>query len=669
MTDEMHRDEELGAALRALPVEDSRKNFWVDVERDLHAADAASLDAAQSESGHNEVSLGGGPLNENAGASEISLARQRWGFSSAKIMAAAAAVVLVVGGFIWALRPQSDTATELQVADQQETESEGDGDPSAGDSAETAEPADPDAPNDDIPSDDVTVETSPGQSLEPLTGTPVDLTQLTQSVALPIAMTPLAGSETSDVVLYAWTLPSSQGLGCEAFGSREAFVVLDSTGAQVSPVIGNATTPTLIQGPGAGIAIAEWCEGSIHSVHVGALTEAGVLRFDHFLRPPDGFAFSQFDPVWSADGQSLLVHLQDSSSVLSLGVFDRDSGESQVRPASGRVLAQLVPEASVIATSTAVSINDQQLLELGQFDGNTLRAEVSRDGRYVAITAGDALVVSDANGESYRFDTDGQAIWAMDWSPTGQLIFSVEDGTSLYSYDIAQPGEFNEALGLAGNWFEIEFASGGQILAVSGTSATDPTQTQTLILRLQGDAATAPQDGIAVFGATELTVGDSPLGLRGIGIVESGMTVAEVEAATGGKLVITSDLGQGCAHAVLAGDPNSPRFMVTTYGEDGPDLLEWSDGTIARIELGEGATTISGIGIGSTKAEALAAYGDRIEVSPHKYTSEQGGEYLTFVPVSDEDSGYRLVMETLNDTVTAIRSGLTEPVQWVEGCA
>jgi hypothetical protein len=77
--------------------------------------------------------------------------------------------------------------------------------------------------------------------------------------------------------------------------------------------------------------------------------------------------------------------------------------------------------------------------------------------------------------------------------------------------------------------------------------------------------------------------------------------------------------------------------------------------------------TLSGAGIGNTRAEIEAMYPGQIEVSPHEYV--QGGHYLTYVPTDVSDRHYRIVFETdENDVVTRLRSGKLPEVTWVETC-
>ena len=65
--------------------------------------------------------------------------------------------------------------------------------------------------------------------------------------------------------------------------------------------------------------------------------------------------------------------------------------------------------------------------------------------------------------------------------------------------------------------------------------------------------------------------------------------------------------------------------------------------------------------------QVLDLYGDRIAVEPHHYVP--GGHYLVFKPQDAVDQPFRLLFETDGHVVTEFRTGLSEPVSWVEGCA
>ena len=211
----------------------------------------------------------------------------------------------------------------------------------------------------------------------------------------------------------------------------------------------------------------------------------------------------------------------------------------------------------------------------------------------------------------------------------------------------------------------------GADTAVSTSSvAPEPT---TPIDAGQGDDGDTNDDGSGeVFSDAEdaensaaapLPTGLQPLTLRGMGLVEYGMTVPEAEAVLSATLEFGAPASEGCFYASDPTDVNSPLFMViTTTGDP-------LDGAIVRIDVGEMHDTRSGIRFGSTKAEVLEAYGDRIVASPHPYGSGPGSEYLTYVPADPADEGYRLIIETSEDRVVGMRSGLLPQVEWIEGCA
>ncbi|HSM07316.1 MAG TPA: hypothetical protein VK858_21995 [Longimicrobiales bacterium] len=85
---------------------------------------------------------------------------------------------------------------------------------------------------------------------------------------------------------------------------------------------------------------------------------------------------------------------------------------------------------------------------------------------------------------------------------------------------------------------------------------------------------------------------------------------------------------------------------------------------LVRMDVRQGTRrTGRGVGIGSGEDEVRAAYGEGVEVTPHRYTD---GSYLTV----REPSGSRaLVFETDGRVVTMFRVGALPQVAWVEGCS
>jgi hypothetical protein len=122
------------------------------------------------------------------------------------------------------------------------------------------------------------------------------------------------------------------------------------------------------------------------------------------------------------------------------------------------------------------------------------------------------------------------------------------------------------------------------------------------------------------------------------------MTLAEAEQAADMPISVPDTDDNGCGYSQPQGIENL-LFMVT-------------DNQIARVDVVRDSTikTLSGAGIGNTRAEIEAMYPGQIEVSPHEYV--QGGHYLTYVPTDVSDRHYRIVFETdENDVVTRLRSG------------
>lgn len=145
------------------------------------------------------------------------------------------------------------------------------------------------------------------------------------------------------------------------------------------------------------------------------------------------------------------------------------------------------------------------------------------------------------------------------------------------------------------------------------------------------------------------------LGLRGVGPVQVGMTVAEAGTALGAPL---RDLG-------------APTEACTLYGPergfDGVSFLV-AKGVVARADVTAGTTTTAeGVAIGQTEAEAQRRYGNRLRVTPHDFSI--GGHYLTLVPADRADAGYRLVLETDGRRVTSMRAGRLPEVEFTEGCS
>lgn len=162
----------------------------------------------------------------------------------------------------------------------------------------------------------------------------------------------------------------------------------------------------------------------------------------------------------------------------------------------------------------------------------------------------------------------------------------------------------------------------------------------------------------------------SKVALHGIGPVRVGMTIAQAERSAKVRLVergARAGLG-GCYHVWPKSGPENLGFMVISKRAD--NRIERNRDRIARVEIfGDSRiTTISGARIGDTEARIKSLYPGQIKVTPHEYTGDRGGHYLTFIPKDPKDRNYRLVFETDGKRVTRFRAGSLPEVEYVEGC-
>lgn len=145
--------------------------------------------------------------------------------------------------------------------------------------------------------------------------------------------------------------------------------------------------------------------------------------------------------------------------------------------------------------------------------------------------------------------------------------------------------------------------------------------------------------------------------IRGIGSVLVGQTLFQAMASGQDDLVqeLSGAEDYGCFYYHFKGGPQGLAFMVR-------------EKKIIRVDISNTRIkTISGIGVGSTRAEVLKTYGDRIAESAHQYIER--GNYLTYMPKDAADKNFRLVFETdANGKVMNFRVGLFPHVMMVEGC-
>jgi hypothetical protein len=140
------------------------------------------------------------------------------------------------------------------------------------------------------------------------------------------------------------------------------------------------------------------------------------------------------------------------------------------------------------------------------------------------------------------------------------------------------------------------------------------------------------------------------LNYQGIGKVQAGMRVDQVNALLDNGLVIPS-MRSDCEYMSLRAEPKGVSFL-------------FENGTLSVVSVKSGTVrTVEGVGIGDTEKTVNSVYEGRVVTQPAKYTS---GHRLIVTPKNN--GNHRLVFETENGKVTQFASGREPAVEYVEGC-
>ena len=152
----------------------------------------------------------------------------------------------------------------------------------------------------------------------------------------------------------------------------------------------------------------------------------------------------------------------------------------------------------------------------------------------------------------------------------------------------------------------------------------------------------------------------TPLTAEGWGPLRIGMTLREVVSAAGEDANPDAVGGPDPA----ACDEFRPRRAPAGL------LVMLEEGRLTRISVGSSSrvATDSGIGIGDDPADVRRVYGDRVEVTPHKYVAAPAA-YLTVWTVAPPAPDARgLVFEVGQEgRISRIHAG-GPSIQYVEGC-
>lgn len=174
-------------------------------------------------------------------------------------------------------------------------------------------------------------------------------------------------------------------------------------------------------------------------------------------------------------------------------------------------------------------------------------------------------------------------------------------------------------------------------------------------LRLMKRALAVAEDPNNRVNLPLLDILNEPLKTTGLGPIQIGMTLDELEA-TGLTPLVMEGMGQGaCQYYRIKGNSEPIGLMAV-------------DDRILRIDVWPGSLTEtrSGAKIGSTEADLVQLYGNQLEATANPVTL---GKTIVFKPMTPGEDLFRLVFETDDrGQVVQYRAGQFPSVTWPEGC-
>lgn len=163
----------------------------------------------------------------------------------------------------------------------------------------------------------------------------------------------------------------------------------------------------------------------------------------------------------------------------------------------------------------------------------------------------------------------------------------------------------------------------------------------------------------------------SRVGLRNVGPVVVGMTIAELAKAAGVPLTRQPDFDQAVAqkNCAFMSPSTIPGYVPPPdSGNKSPLAFMIVDGKVARIDiLGGSFSTAAGIKVGSSEQAVLAAYGNSSPLPPRPSIGPPY-RYLTATPRQAADKNYRMVFESDGAKVVQFRVGQLPQVENKQGC-
>lgn len=174
-------------------------------------------------------------------------------------------------------------------------------------------------------------------------------------------------------------------------------------------------------------------------------------------------------------------------------------------------------------------------------------------------------------------------------------------------------------------------------------------------LRLMKRALAQTEDPDSQTSLPLLAILNAPLKTTGLGPIQIGMTLEDLEEVGLTPIAIEGSGDGACQYYRIQGNSEPIGLMVI---ED----------RILRIDVWPGSLTEtrSGAKIGSTEADLVRIYGNRLEATANPVTL---GKTIVFTPRDPGEDLFRLVFETDDrGEVVQYRAGQFPSVTWSGGC-
>lgn len=404
-------------------------------------------------------------------------------------------------------------------------------------------------------------------------------------------------------------------------------------------------------GPGEHVLLEHSCGKYTSPGVLAKMSPDGTLRD---IQTYDGLSGQlwMWEPRWGwTEAGDLVV-------VIPMGAFEQVAIDNYIDVATGEVLESVATE----FIGDVVLSNTQRVQITPRVDGG--------EGHQVLLNGEPvwAGIIGDRAHDHFNFLAVGSSggVWVQAARPGDEPSITILD-RPLSSVAIAPTGE---VVALADpDGVELVNESGSQQLADEGGRELAFSSDGSRLSMVTRDSSTTGAPDVrtwefaAAIAGPEAIVPGTVLSSNGLGPIQVGMTIAEVEEATGRVFDVDSigPFEAGACFWASTEDLLGVSLMGEAQSADPGDAIVKSVSVWSPMY-----PTPSGVRVRDTTDKVLGLFPDQIEVSPHTFTN---GQYLDFVPQDEgEPNGVRFETAT-GGQVDAIHAGVIEWTRFVEGCA